>query len=73
MKIAEVSPSAGVLGLDRLPDRPTVIRNLLLFGGLQPADVPGMNKFEVTVGDAAMGVDDAEITAAFAALLAIVH
>ncbi len=45
-------------------------QNLWLFGGLQPTDVADVHKFELTVGDAALNLDDTEIVAAFEALLA---
>jgi len=49
-------------------DRVAEEHDLWLFGGLQPTDVPGVQRFELTVGEAALLVPDGEIAAAFAAL-----
>lgn len=42
---------------------------LWLFGGLQPTDVPGIQKFEVAIGSAAVDIDLADVTSAFTQLV----
>lgn len=42
---------------------------LWLFGGLQPTDVSGVQKFEVAVGSAAVDIDLADVTSAFTQLV----
>ncbi len=46
-------------------------RGLWLHGSLQPTDVPGIQRFEVTIGEGAVGVDLDEIDVAFRRLLSL--
>lgn len=62
-----LSGEAEALKLAR--DRVAEDHDLWLFGGLQRTDVPGVQRFELTVGEATMSVSDADIAAAFGALL----
>lgn len=50
-----------LLARDRIAEQ----HRLWLFGGLQPTDVPGIVKFELAIGDAAMGLPDDAIVSAF--------
>lgn len=51
-------------------DRVAESRNLWLFGGLQRTSVPGVHRFELTVGEATLAVPDDDLHAAMADLVA---
>lgn len=63
--VLDLAPDAALEARDRVAAE----TGLWLFGATRPRGTPDRSSFELSVGDALMGVDDAEIAAAFRSLL----